>query len=254
MFELAGDRVESMKLLQDGQEMVLTRAKSTKPAPAIDLAAIDRVRRSARAEAAMAKMGALIGRGTVRLPQSGVEGSLTIVATADGRAMSQMDFGEIGRIRDVLAQDTAWMDASFSPLDVYRGKFLDQARAGHPLALFGDWSRWFSDVSVLGSTERDGRSLWRVRVGRGEAPPVEVLVDPKTGDPVETRGVKFVRLGGGIPITVRYTDFRSVKGVRLPHRIESEDEPTGRSIITIDRWERFTGDLAETIPATPPAE
>jgi CubicO group peptidase (beta-lactamase class C family) len=251
VFEKTGDRVSTMRLLQDGTEMVFERAAGARAAPVIDLPRIDRVRRGARAEAALGKVGALVGRGAVRLPQSGVEGKVTITAAADGRATTTLDLGELGQIEDVLLADVAWTKESYSLVDVHAGKYLDQARHGHPLALFADWSRWFSDVSVLGQVERDGRTLWRVRLGRGEAPPVEALIDSKTGDPVQARGVKLMRLGGGIPTTVRHSEFRSVHGIRLPHRIEIDDESTGRVVITIDRWERFTGDLETAFPSAP---
>jgi CubicO group peptidase (beta-lactamase class C family) len=250
-FERDGDRVARMKLLQDGAETVLERVAAAKPAAVVDLGRIDRVRRSTRTEATFRRLGAVVGRGRVRLPQSGIEGRVEILAAADGRARVDLDFAELGRIREVVVGDAAWTETSFAPVDVHAGKYLDQARYGHALALFGDWSRWFPEVSVLGEERRDGRTLWRVRLGRGEAPPVVALIDAKTGDPIETRGVKLVRLGGGIPITARHADFRPVHGIRLPHRLETEDEPSGRVVMTIDRWERFTGDLDAAFPERP---
>lgn len=187
----------------------------------------------------------------VRVPSSAVDGTVDWVFMPDGRMAMRTDFGKFGSAQEIVGADGAWSKPSFAPLQIYAGKYLDQARAGLPVLLFGDWDEVFDEIDVERETEVDGRRAYVVNLTHGEAPTIVATVDAKTGDIVQVRQNVLQPGAGGIATKTELGEYKAVAGVRFPHAIERRDEPSGRTVLQVQTVEVFTGDETKAFPPPP---
>lgn len=183
---------------------------------------------------ALEAMGAYRFLGTIRVPQSGIEGTFSLHIRGADHFLAEMDFGRFGSVRTALDGDRGWTDSSFSPSDELHGRLLEQTRLNQLLSLSGDWRDFFDAIEVIGAGEFDGTTVYFVDLGRGDLPTTTVTVDAETGDVLRAETVALLALGGGIPVATRFEDYREVEGVRLPHLISDSNEASGESIIQIE--------------------
>ena len=219
-------KVTGLTLFQDGKELPYKRlASDKKKGEPMTLARIRALRKSDRREKALAGFGLAVMEGKVKMPNQGVEGTVTIYFTAD-RYRQEIDFGRLGKLVTVATPEGAWTSLSFDEPRQLDGRLLTQARVQHPMALFTDWKEHFDKIELTGSEERDGRTVHRLRLQAGELPPMTIQVDGKTGDVtrVDTQQVHYF---GGFPHGIAFSDFRVVRGLRVPYKLTIDDWANG---------------------------
>jgi CubicO group peptidase (beta-lactamase class C family) len=175
--------------------------------------------------------------GSVRLPQSAVEGRFSSSTAGDDRLRTDLDLDGAVQIRMVLNKGRASTAVSGAPPRELTGKELAQTRLGHPSVLFGDWRNYYDAVRVVRTGVLGGRKVYGVQLESAGLPPVLVAVDAETGDVLETRQALWVPEAGAIPSTTTYSDYREVGGVRVPHRYIVSTEMGGRMIFQVERVE-----------------
>ncbi len=240
-------------LHQDGQTFELVRRKSAAVAgPTV--AQLGKKRRSKRVEKALTKVGTLAARGKIHFAQAGLDGTVMIYLNAQGEASMRFDLGRYGWSHTLVRRDGGWEASSFGPLDELVGKRLLQALQMNLVSLARDLERAFEQVEVTGTDTRDGTEVVELRLSSGELPPVDAVLDAATGDVLQ---VRFDALWGGpgaVSTTERYSDFKSVLGLRIPHRVERMTQPSGSVTITFEEFSEFEGSAQEAFPTTPPSE
>lgn len=92
-------------------------------------------------------------------------------------------------------------------------------------------------ISMLGAQELDGSEVYILKLERDDLPPATIYVDTSTGDVLKAVIIALVEGGGGIPIVVRYEDYRDINGVRIPFRAISSNEHSGRTVIQYETIE-----------------
>ena len=92
------------------------------------------------------------------------------------------------------------------------------------------------------------------KLQRDEVPPVTVSVDPDTGDVLRYETIVLAKGGIGIPEIIRYEDYREVHGVRIPFRLVSSNEWSGRIVIQYDTIEANVEVNDDIFTLSPPAE
>ena len=232
--EAPDGRVESLTYYQADMELEMTRVEGA-ALPTLDeiLALRDTDSRSA----ALDEMGAYRFTGTVSSPQSGVEGTITVLVSGNDRLRTDSDYGRFGFSRMAVNGDRAWVESSFGPFEELYGYLLEQARQGHPAAVYGDWRQFYDSIAVVGTDELDGQDVYVLNLKHGELPAVTAYIDAETGDILKDSAVALQEGGIGILVTSRYEDYRDIDGVRIPFRMVSSNEHSGRLIVqyeTID--------------------
>ena len=162
--------------------------------------------------------------GSVRFPQSGVEGRFSSSTAGDDRLRTDLDLDGSVQIRTVLNQGRASAAVSGAPSRELTGKQLAQTRLGHPSVLFGDWRKYYDAVRVVRAGELGGRKVYGVQLESAGLPPM--LVSRGRGDRRRAPDAAddVVPEAGAMPITTTYSDYREVGGMRVPHRyVESND-------------------------------
>jgi hypothetical protein len=175
--------------------------------------------------------------GSVRFPQSGVEGRFSSSTAGDDRLRTDLDLDGPVQIRTVLNKGRASVAVGGAPSVELTGKQLAQTRLGHPSVLFGDWRKYYDTVRVVRAGELGGRKVYGVQLESAGLPPLRVSLDAETGDVVQTQQAMWIPEAGAIPTTTTYSDYREVGGMRVPHRSIESTEIGGRMIFQVERVE-----------------
>ena len=249
--ETQDGQIESLTYYQAGEEFLMPQVEGELLPTVEELLAL---RDTDSRKAALNEMGTYRITGTIRSPQSGVEGTFSMYVSGIERYRVDFDYGKYGYSRAALNGDRAWDESSFGPFDELHGKLLEQAKRGHPEALDGDWRDFFDSIEVLRSQELDGQEVYVLKLERGDLPSVTIFVDAANGDVLKSVVVVIQEGGIGIPITTQYEDYREVYGVRIPFRAISSIEQSGQIIIQVEAIEVNLDIDDEFFTLTPPED
>ncbi len=219
----------------DEVEEELPRVDDAQP---VDLPSVDEIfklRKVAERSAAYLKATPLRLSGTVRIHQAGLEGTFEGIIEGDDRQRTKVDFGNFGYEISVLDGDYAARESSFQPSENLSGMELRLAQQSHMSIAFADWRRTFETVEVVEESSVDGRDAWVLRLKNPDTPEMTLSIAKDNGDVLASKTVMVA--GGGavqVPISARYADHRDLLGFRMPFRIITENEPSGRTTLQID--------------------
>ncbi|TAH38006.1 MAG: hypothetical protein EYC70_05115 [Planctomycetota bacterium] len=236
--EDAAGTVTGLTFYERGSERNCPRVAGADAPALITLDALHALRRSDARRDALAKLGTFRIRGKLRLLNMGVEGTMTLLGSGSDRSALHIDLEPFATIQAGYDRGTAATSSSLSPYRELAGAYLEEARVEHPAAAIGDWRQFFATIAVLRADQLDGRKVWVVRLSAGEDVVVTAWVDAETGDTLREDSLERVPgVGIQLPETTRYSDFRSVDGLAIPHRIDAEDEATGKSVFLLEQME-----------------
>ena len=220
--------VESLTYYQADKEYLMPQVEGTSLPTVEELLAL---RETDSRKAALNDMGTYSITGTIRSPQSGVEGTFSMYVSGIERFRADFDYGRYGYSQTALNGDQAWVESSFSPFDELHGKFLEQEKQGHPEILEGDWRDFFDSIQVLRTDILDGQDVYVLKLEHGDLPPLTIFVDTTTGDILQSVMIAIQEGDIGIPIITQYEDYREVHGIRTSFRAISSNEQSGQVII-----------------------
>ncbi len=247
------DAPSKVVLHQGGKTFDLVRLKGSGTQDAgPSVAAVEKLRGAKRAEKAVRKLGVVQMTGNIRFVQAGVEGTVTIWVAPDGRMQSKLELGKFGWSESVGLADRGWEVSSFSPRDDLAGKRLQQAQLLSPLIYGRSLQAVFDEVSVEGTSSEAGRERITVKLAEGELPPLTAAVDSETGDILQAEYEALWSGPGTVHTTETLSDYRTVLGLRLPHRIDRTTRQSGTLRVT-DIEYSIVSDTAGLFPAEPPS-
>lgn len=228
-------KVTAMTLFEGADVREATRVEGDAVATGPALPSVDEVATlrglDGRAQL-LAKHGTLRTTGTVRLAQSGLEGTFVFEAREEPQAARlRMDFGDFGVVEYGGDAHSAWTATTARGYQVLHGVRAQQTQREFPSIAGGDLRAAFDHLEVVEVTEREGRELILVSGRWGELPPRILFLDAETGDVVHVEHVYADSLMQ-IPMETTYSDFREDAGVSLYHVAEEVNEQTGRTIRT----------------------
>lgn len=172
--------------------------------------------------------------GSVRYPQSGVEGRFS--SSSIGNEQLRLDQDVSGmQTKTVLSKGRAWTTATGSPTKELTGKELAQVRLG--AALFGDWRKYYDAIRVVRADQLDGRKIYVVQLESAGLAPTVVGLDAETGDVLQVQQTIWAEGAGAIQTTTTYSDYRDINGMRIPHRHTTSMDVTGRTIFQVESVE-----------------
>lgn len=229
----AEGRVDSFVFHGDAGDRTFTRVADT---PATDLPTLEELfelrGNAARSAAQAAGKGARL-TGEVWVAQSGVRGTVELFTQGKDRYANHMDFGKLGRIDAAARGGEAWRRNPMRGLQKLSGVELGQALLENPGAAWGDWREHFDTITVVRNDSLEGRAVHVVRLEKGGLPSRSYWVDAERGDVLQSKQTA-VEGSVRIPVTVRYSDFQVVDGIRRAMRVEVENPATGRMVLTFD--------------------
>lgn len=224
----ADGRAEAVVFHEKGTERTCERAEDATTLPTVDeLMALRKVDEFERRLAELAPCRMVT---KIHLVHCGIRGTVTTTFDAGTRFVDDTDLSPFVESHTVSQGDTTRTTTTLSPEGVdLTGKNHLQALLSHPATLFGDWRKRFDQVKVLRSANA-GDKLVTVKLVKGDAPPVEVDLDPATGDLVTVRVQELVNGAGMMAKTMTFETWQSYDGLRLPARGASEDLTNGKIV------------------------
>jgi CubicO group peptidase (beta-lactamase class C family) len=193
------------------------------------------LRKTEERKAALQKLGLFRMTGSAQMFQSAVKGKLTWYVDGIERHYQSQDYGRFGQISVAVDGLKGQRKTPYLPMIGLRGKYLEQARLAHPGAVFGDWRDFYSSIQFLHPDEWNDKKVFILQMSGREVPPVRAVVDAQTGDLLQSQ-TSILRFGSSLrlPETIVYEDYRDVHGLRIPFRIVTNSNYSGRTVLEIE--------------------
>jgi len=223
--------VSAMNFHRPGAQPVMRLTSVASPLPTVD--EIMKLRRILAASA----VDTMRTTGSVRFPQSGVQGRFSSSTAGDDRLRIDISLDQSVRIHTVLNKGRAAAAVIGAATTDLTGKMLAQTRLGHPAVLFGDWRKYYDAVRVVRAGVLGGRKVYGIQLESAGLPPTLVAVDAETGDVLHDRRTMSFAEAGAMTVTTTYSDYRDIGGMRVPHRYVESNNLIGRSVYEVERVE-----------------
>jgi len=196
------------------------------------------LRKTEERKSALQKLGLFRMTGSAQMFQSAVKGKLTWYVEGVERHYQSQGYGRFGHISVAVDGLKGQRKTPYLPMIELRGKYLEQARLAHPGAVFGDWRDFYSSIQFLRADERNDKKVFVLQMSGKEVPPVRAVVDAQTGDLLQSQ-TSVLRFGTvmQLPETTVYEDYREVHGLRIPFRIVTNNNYSGRTELEIEQIE-----------------
>jgi len=249
-------RIVSMMYHEAGKEFEYRRVDKSDARPLPTVEEILSLRETERHKAVLKKLGTFRFFGAVRLAQSGTKGTVTWHVASTDRHRQDLDYGKFGTVQMAVNKEQAWTKFPFGRVDALRGKFHEQEKHRHPAVIFGDWRDFFDAILVLRTEELHDHKVYALKLKSSEAPDYIVYVDAGTGDMLKAE-TDVISPAFKLPESQRFTryeDFREVHGLRIPFRIISENESSGRTVMQFEKIDTNLKINDEIFTLSPPEE
>jgi CubicO group peptidase (beta-lactamase class C family) len=219
--------IEALEWHQGGKEIRLPRIAA---AAAAELPTIDELMSKRAAAGGIAKLAALSPlrlEGRVRFAHQGLDGRVTSWFDGIERSRSEMEFDVFGTMLEGFDDEAAWSRVGDGAVDVDRSRRTEAWRQGQG-SMYGDLRDLYAAVEVVGVETRDGEEIAIVEARPEKGSPATLRLRVATGLPVEDRAFMTLSESMSLPVTTKYSDYREVEGLMVPHRIEMDSEAFGR--------------------------
>ncbi len=230
--------ISGLTLFKRDSERVCPRVASTEDVVLLSPAELHELRESDARKSAIEALGSFRLRGKLKLVHTGIEGTSVLIGAGTDRWRSTTDLEPYATIEQSIGDDSGAVATSLSPYEELHDKYLENGRIGHPLVSVLDWRDFFAKTTVLRADELGGRKVWVAKLSADEGLEVTAWVDAETGDTLREDSTQLLPGGlGSFPRTTTYSDFRVTEGLRMPYRIESQDDATGKTVYQVESFE-----------------
>ncbi len=228
-------RAKGLVLVQPNAELELALVDAT--APRIGLAKLLARRATAHGSAALAKHPRMRITSELTFVHQGLRGTSVVVRATGDRFAEDVRLvafeRELGRMRSGFDGERAWETISFAPpapLEPYTERALALEAAFDP---FGTDIRRFASATVVRNATEGGKPVVIARFTTDWGAVILDSYDAKTFL-LQRRELELPidAHGGTLRETRRYSDWRRIGGIAIPHRVETESVQ-GRVIATV---------------------
>jgi hypothetical protein len=194
--------------------------------------------------------------GTVKVPDVGLEGTVTLWQRADGYSRTVLEIPGLGTIEEGTRPDLAWESSLMGPR-IKRGEEKALALRNSTIEPLLDWRERYRSARVAGlRTVGERQAFELVLTAEGGAEQTH-LIDTETYSPVGSE-MTIDSPMGKIETKARILEAEMIDGVRIPTRIENEAAGT-RMLLNLEQVElgrkipEGTFDLPEEVESLLPA-
>ena len=165
------------------------------------------------------KITSLQGRGTVKIPEAGLSGTIEVLQKAPDKQVTIVILAEYGQQKEGFDGTVAWITdpQSGSVREKAGGELADVKRS----AMFPREMKMrtiYPKMTVTGMEKVGERSTWVVVGEPADGPPARIYFDVESGLPIR-QVVTRQSPTGPAEVDVRFDDYRAVDGVQRPFRI-----------------------------------
>jgi CubicO group peptidase (beta-lactamase class C family) len=232
-------KVASITLAQPGGEPVFNRVDKSKGPPKIEV------------DDLMAKtIAALGGEANLRSIKSrvmtyeldavnqGIQGSATTYSKAPGKQATETTLTALGK---VIAKGFEFFDGTngeevftFSQVEKYAGKKLEDARIAYDLYAPLNWKTNFKSIEVKGTEKVGDEECWVVEFTPEKGTKFREFYSTRSFLSLKREGViPSSTSENSLPYSVVYSDYREIDGVKLPFKSVNTTPTMGDVITTV---------------------
>jgi hypothetical protein len=167
--------------------------------------------------AALEKVTSLTARGTLSVPDAGVDGTIQLFQKAPNKALTVVDVAGTQQ-REGFDGTTGWTEDPQNGVREKGGVELAEARRG---ATFGRellMKTLFPKMTVTGRDKVGTKEAWVIEAVPAEGSPARLFYDVESGLQVRQIVTRQSPMGP-MQVDVTFDDFRDVDGVKRPFKI-----------------------------------
>jgi hypothetical protein len=135
----------------------------------------------------------------------------------DGDFYTEQKMVGIGEIRAGKQGKRIWSEDPINGRRELGGLEAEQHTWASSLLLAADWKRYFAKAETIGQREKDGKTLYDVKLQSESGAEVELTFDADSGLQVAQKFQQDTPLGK-MPVSVEMQDYRDVDGLKLPFK------------------------------------
>lgn len=178
--------------------------------------------------------------GTFLMPAQGIQGEMTLWATAEGVMYSRVLIEGIGVMEEGVDGDLAWSKDPLTGPRIKSGVEAIQAKRAADFYLLLNLTSHYATRETVRRTEIDGVPVIEVRLAPAEGPEELAWFDPTTGLELGSKMTLQTAMGD-VTVTSMSSDFRDVGGVKIPFQTTMKNSLMTSTIT----WSEVVWDPAE---------
>jgi hypothetical protein len=167
--------------------------------------------------AAIEKVTSITARGTISVPDAGVDGTIQLYQKAPDKALTIVDIGGMQQ-REGMDGAIAWSDDPQNGFRQKSGAELAEARRGAVFARELKMKELYPKITVKGREKVGASEAYVVELVPAEGAPAVMYYDVTSGLVVRQLITRQSPMGP-IEVDVALEDYRAVDGVKRPFRI-----------------------------------
>ena len=176
--------------------------------------------------AAWDKLQSFVATGTISLPAQSIKGTVTMTAKAPNKLAVKQVIDSAGETLSGYDGSVGWSKDAFQGLRTLSGVELAQLKSQATQALRpGLWRQLYSKTELQGTVKVGGSPAYKVKMTPKQGDPETQYFDVKSGLPVRTDQV-IVSPQGKIAVESYPSDYRTVRGVKIPYKLRQVVGPT----------------------------
>lgn len=198
-------------------------------------------------EAALRAHRAVRMTGTFSMAAQGIQGQMTLWATAEGQMYSRVQIEGIGTMEEGVDGALVWSKDPLAGPRLKTGVEATQAKRAADFYLALDLPTHYPTRETVRQTLLDGVPVWEVRLVPAEGPEEIAWFDTQSGLELGTKMTLQTAMGD-VTVTSTNQDFRAAGGVTLPFQTSMKNSLMTSTIT----WTEIVWDPADLgMPAVP---
>lgn len=176
---------------------------------------------------AFSKIKSVSAKGTLSIPQAGIEGDLEM-HQADGKMFMVMEMAGVGKQTVGFDGKVAWQDSELQGPKLLEGAMLEDLKFQAKIDGFQDAAKHFDSVKTVQETKFEGKAVYEVVAKKKDMPDRTIFFDKESGLIVGGQGESETDFGNMNMVTVT-SDYKKVGDIMMSHGAEQR-MPNGISV------------------------
>ncbi len=194
-----------------------SQAPQTSALPTVDQI-LDKYVTAVGGRAAIEKITSFRAKGTIQVPSVGISGTIELFQKAPDKAATIVELSGIGRQREVFDGAIAFSEDQQNGVRDKSGVELVEAKRSATFGRELKLKTLYKTLTVQGRDKVDGKDAFVVEAVPAEGTPTKMFFDAESGLLVRQTGSRTTP-EGPLEVTLSYSDFRAIDGVKRPFTI-----------------------------------
>jgi hypothetical protein len=176
---------------------------------------------------AFSKVKSVTAKGTLSIPQAGIEGDLEM-SQADGKMLMVMEMAGVGKQTVGFDGEVAWQDSDLQGPKLMEGSMLEDIKFQAKIDGFQNAAEYFDSLETVKESKFEGQAVYEVVAKKKDMPDRTIYFSKETGLIVGGQGESESEFGTMNMVTVT-SDYKKVGDIMMSHGAEQR-MPNGISI------------------------